>query len=318
MDDGPPRDFEYETDLLSRIDWRGYDPTATALRVPQTPMAAAAQLQRISLAEDGKELLENTAVAAISNAATFDPSYVTRVISDLVPNPFVARSIVADLVDGLHRRGFEDGQIGQSMGTIISLLREDLESARMARSEAQFRHDVQNGLIQFRLRIDGQNWRMPKGIQTMEPVGADTLVNGQGLPLERGLFAPVYKADLNGDEQHVALMLDEAASLKWWHRNAVGSYGLQGWRRGKIYPDFLFALKRPGAGGEIIALETKGAHLQNDDTAYKRSVLKVLSEGFAWDNTTSVGQLELTATGDTVRCELILMNDIAADLPMML
>ena len=159
---------------------------------------------------------------------------------------------------------------------------------------------------------------MPKTIYTTEPDGADTLANKNGLPLERNLFAPVYKAELNAGEQRVAIMLDDASTLKWWHRNAVGAYGLQGWRRGRVYPDFLFAIKRPGQNGEVIALETKGDHLQNEDTDYKSALLAALTDGFAWEDTTSVGQLELTNTGETVRCELILMKDIKVELPTLL
>ncbi|WP_406721450.1 hypothetical protein RPE78_05560 [Thioclava litoralis] len=135
---------------------------------------------------------------------------------------------------------------------------------------------------------------------------------------ERNLFAPVYKAELNEDEQRVAVMLDDASTLKWWHRNAVGAYGLQGWRRGRIYPDFLFAVKRAGEDGEVVALETKGDHLQNDDTDYKSALLQALTDGFAWDDATPVGQLELRNTGETVRCELVLMKDIKADLPKLI
>ena len=316
--DGEPREFEYETDLLARLDWRGYDPSPTAKRVPENPVAATSQLQRITLSDDGEELLENVAVAASSEAVTSDPSYVARVISDLVPNPFVARSIVADLLNALEGRGFSMEKIGAAMGTIVSLLREDLDEERLSRSEAQFREDLASGLIQFRLRIDGNNWRMPKTFYTTEPAGADTLANKNGLPVERNLVAPVYKAELNADEQRVAVMLDDAESLKWWHRNAVGAYGVQGWRRGHVYPDFLFAIKRSGEKGEIVALETKGDHLQNADTDYKRALLEVLTAGFAWDDTTPCGELELTNSGETVRCELILMKDIDAQLPGLL
>lgn len=316
--DGEPREFDYETDLLARLDWRDFDPTPTAQRVPENPIVAASQLQRISLTDDDEELLENKAVTAVSEAITFDPSYVVRVISDLVPNPFVARSLVSSVVQALKTREFDDAKIGVASGTIISLLREDLESERLSRSEGQFKEDIQTGLVQFRLRIDGRNWSVPKTIYTTEPEGADTLANKNGLPLEKNLFAPVYKAELNEDEQRVAVMLDDASTLKWWHRNAVGAYGLQGWRRGRIYPDFLFAIKRSDDDGEIIALETKGDHLQNEDTVYKNALLEALTDGFEWDNTVQVGELELEKSGETMRCELILMKDIPADLPGLL
>ena len=315
LGEGAPREFEYETDLLARLDWCGYDPAPTARRIPENPVNAASQLQRITLSDDGDGLLENEPVAASTEAVSFDPSYAARVISDLVPNAFVARSIIADLVRALQDRGFSHEQIGKAAGTIISMLREDLDADRMARSQALFRQDLTDGLIQFRLRIDGRNWRMPKTIFTTEPEGADILANKAGLPLQRNLFAPVYKAELNDEEQRVAVMLDDASTLTWWHRNAVGAYGLQGWRRGRIYPDFLFAVKRSGENGELIALETKGDHLQNEDTDYKSALMAVLTKGFSWDKTMPVGQLELTNSGETVRCELILIKDIEAELP---
>ena len=79
--------------------------------------------------------------------------------------------------------------------------------------------------------------------------------------------------------------LDGDAAIRWWHRNvAISGYGLQDWKRGRIYRDFIFALGGEGAEKRIVALETKGNHLQNPDTDYKRDVLKFLSESFAWDD----------------------------------
>jgi type III restriction enzyme len=62
-------------------------------------------------------------------------------------------------------------------------------------------------------------------------------------------------------------------------------------------------------------LETKGDHLQNPDTDYKRDVLNLLTQNFAWDQAVPAGQLQLTATGETVECALILMPNISAELP---
>lgn len=56
-------------------------------------------------------------------------------------------------------------------------------------------------------------------------------------------------------------MLDGHKAINWWHRNvalAQWGYGLQGWKRGRIYPDFLFAVSGEGAARRIVALETKG------------------------------------------------------------
>ena len=113
-------------------------------------------------------------------------------------------------------------------------------------------------------------------------------------------------------------MLDGHAAIAWWQRNvamAQGGYGVQGWKRGKIHPDFLFAVNVEGSNRRIVALETKGDHLQNPDTNYKRDLLKLLSDNFDWENAVEAGQLELENTGDNMECALILMADIKTQLP---
>ena len=63
-------------------------------------------------------------------------------------------------------------------------------------AEAVFRAAVTAGRLQFRLRTDGQNWRMPFEAETHEPEGAEQLVGKTGGPLEKSLFAPIYKGDV--------------------------------------------------------------------------------------------------------------------------
>jgi len=109
----------------------------------------------------------------------------------------------------------------------------------------------------------------------------------------------------------VAVYLDGDKALTWWHRNVARTeYGIQGWKRSKIYPDFVFAVQSAGTAGRIVVLETKGDQLNNLDTAYKRDLLAFLSEHFEWDDGTDAGQLELvTETGTIVECTLIFMSE---------
>jgi len=112
--------------------------------------------------------------------------------------------------------------------------------------------------------------------------------------------------------------MDGEAAVKWWHRNvAKTNYGLQGWKRGRIYPDFIFATGGYAGAGRIVVLETKGDHLQNPDTDYKRDTLNFLTENFTWDQAVPVGQLQIAMTGETVECALVLMQEVVARLPAM-
>ena len=130
-------------------------------------------------------------------------------------------------------------------------------------------------------------------------------------------MTPVYENELNGQEREVAVYLDGDEALAWWHRNVARmEYGIQGWKKAKIYPDFIFAAQGHGEAKRITVLETKGDQLDNLDTAYKREVLAFLSDSFAWDDYTPAGQLELVQNnGETVQCTLILMSEWRVKLP---
>ncbi|WP_417456145.1 DEAD/DEAH box helicase [Kordiimonas sp.] len=316
VDHGDVRELDYETDVLSALDWRGFDPQDIAARIPENAQAAESQLQRIRLTEDGDELFVGETVAANSELLAFEPAHAVRMISDIVPNPFVGREIVGAMLAALRARGFDDAKLGASASLIVEELRKGLEAARTARAEALFKAEVAAGHIQFRLRLDGRNWRMPFSVETTEPENARQLLNRAGGALEKSLFAPVYESELNNDEQDVAVYLDGEKTLAWWHRNVARTqYGIQGWKKAKIYPDFIFAVQREGEGKRITVLETKGDQLDNLDTAYKREALSFLSDHFQWDDATPVGELELVNSGESVEGTLILMSEWRAKLP---
>lgn len=317
VDSDEARDLDYETDILSSIDWRGFDPRDIAACIPENAQAAESQLQRITLADNGDELFVSNTVAENPEALIFDPSYAVRMVSDIVSNPFVGREIVGNLLDALRVRSFDDFKIGKLANLIIAELRKGLDSERTARAEALFKTEVATGRIQFRLRLDSRNWRMPFSVETLEPENARQLLSQTGGPLEKSLFAPVYENDLNGEEREVAVYLDGEQALSWWHRNVARTqYGIQGWKRAKIYPDFIFAVQGEGKAERITVLETKGDQLNNLDTAYKRDVLTFLSDNFVWDDHIPAGELELVhKNGETVQCALVLMSEWKSKLP---
>jgi type III restriction enzyme len=310
------RELDYETDLLSMVDWRDFNPQPIADRIPENAQAVENQLQRISITDTPEHFVSEPVTTELQTIR-FDPTFAVRMISDIVPNPFVARAIVGRLVRALEIRGFSDAKIGSLASLVIEELRKGLDGERTARAEALFKTYVASGQIQFRLRLDGRNWQMPFTIETTESDFARKLVGKNGGPLERSLFAPIFESDLNSDEADVAVYLDGEKALVWWHRNVARSqYGLQGWRRAKIYPDFVFAVQRDGSSRRITVLETKGDQLDNLDTAYKREVLKVLSNQFAWNSSMPAGTLELIqSNGETVECTLILMSEWSSKLP---
>ncbi len=85
---------------------------------------------------------------------------------------------------------------------------------------------------------------------------------------DRTLYA-AEDASMNNLERRMADCLANTESVRWWHRvveNKDGEFCINGFIR--HYPDFLVET----VGGMIVAIETKGEHLKNDDSTAKLSL----------------------------------------------
>lgn len=78
--------------------------------------------QRIRLAEpetsDGERFVAEV-TDATGESARFDSAYGVRMITDIVPNPWIGREIVGTLLDGLLARGFNDEKLGRQAGYLV-------------------------------------------------------------------------------------------------------------------------------------------------------------------------------------------------------
>jgi type III restriction enzyme len=307
--------LDYDTDILAQIDWSDFDSNTLIEEFPNNAQPPDNQLRRLEFNDNGGFVLVD--VGANQERRRFNPVYVSRAINDIVLNSFVAYEIVNNIANGLAERGdISEEYLGQQSNLLVEMLRSALRVERDQRAETIFRNGLALGTIQFRLRADGANWLMPHIEETNHPEVALPLLNNM-LPITRSLFESVYQADLNPDEQTVALSLEREETIQWWHRNvARHQYGIQGWRRNKMYPDFLFGIQRQnGAISSIRILETKGDQLDNLDTAYKRSVMETLTEHFSFEAVTDVGQCIIQDEEVSVDARLILFGEIAVELP---
>ena len=81
---------------------------------------------------------------------------------------------------------------------------------------------------------------------------------------------------INGEERGFVDRIDLGAldNIEYWVRNRekIDPFYIQGWRRGKFYPDFVAMTEK----GNIVVLEWKGEdRVSNDDTAYKLEIAKI-------------------------------------------
>lgn len=314
--EGRTHALDYEQDVLSGVDWAALDMEALAGQIPNDVREAHSHVTRIAMTDgEAGEFFATDGAREVVEAAWFDPVHATRMITDLIPNPWVARAKVNSFVSGLRARGFTEERLGHLSSYLVEEMRKFLDTQRDALAETYFRQQVDAGTIQFRLRMGNHahDWQMPFELETERPENARRLARNDGDPIQKSVFAPVYEGDFNRDELEFACYLDEKDALRWWHRNVAkaGHYTLQGWRRNKVYPDFLFAMAVADGEEKIFVIETKGDQLSgNLDTEYKRKLLRLMAEHYRQGRSVEAGQLDIqTGLNTCVTCDLVLMSE---------
>lgn len=305
---GEVRDLDYEMDLLARTDPLSIDMEPLAKKLAEGEDEAASHIMRIGLGT-GTALLEVQDRDTTPAAPGFDAVHVCRAVSDLVPNAWQARALVDRLLQALHVVGVDMATIGARTGLIIDQLRLYLEEQLDHMAETIFRTDIAAGHVQFSLHTDGRNYEVPKAFEAVLQKPFRTLTRDDGVVAEKTLFVPATEDGMNGLERNVACYLDSKAATHWWFRNVARSqYGLQGWRKHKIYPDLVVAVRQQSGVERMLVLETKGQHLKGSyDSDYKRDLLDLLTNAYKGQ---VVGAMQLDLGDDrAVHCELVLEND---------
>lgn len=319
--DGEPRELEWESDIQSGIDWSGLDVTPLVDRL----VLGGVESSRNTLVyrmDDLENALATYDLVSAPHESPFDPVYATRLLTQHIPNPFVARMILGRIITGLRTKGFGDKQLAEHSGHFISeILRwAGKEQDRLA--EAFYRNSFKKGLIEFRVQKRKLNWAMPRDEAVVVPKGTRPLVRGDDAqPLQKSLFEPEYEEGMNSLEITVAGYLDGRAKVDWWYRNVTkaSSYSLKGWRKNRVYPDFIIGVSNGKGGPKRIVLETKGDQLEgNLDTEYKRKLLDALTEGSKKKREQRLETLGIEVREVPVECVLLTESEWASELALRL
>ena len=158
-----------------------------------------------------------------------------------------------------------------------------LEAERDRLTRGVFTELLEDGTMRFIVAAEDLGFnRLPRQIKTSAGRQANRDDGGQYL---LNLFDRTSEEDLNELENRVATFHDQQERLFFWYRNrARQDYYVQGWKRGRIYADFIFTLKpddpdTDDAFHQVFVVETKGLHLKEAaDTEYKRSVFDICSQ----------------------------------------
>ena len=272
-------ELNYQRHILPNISWNAIEAPLT-----QSSLRDSAKRQTASVDVGGaRPVFHDSEELSIDRIVR--TSYFARRLSDIVPNPWQAARVAQDLLQTVKDAGESEAETYDRRAFLANALREHVVSEVEKQAEQVFGDKLRGGDIRFDLE-SGDNFRMVDEYEI--PVAQDdpTLEREYGGgPLQLSLFEPVFKRHFDSElERQFAFYLDGQKALQWWHRVAVRQqheYYLRGWRRERIYPDFIAMSKEPYDKRQFLLFETKGEHLRgNSDTEYKQRVLQALEDAF--------------------------------------
>lgn len=270
----------YEADILSRIPWDevDLDPLADMSLRDRAP---GDQTYRAGV--DGEPVTAPPLAGNGGNGeAAISYLFAARHLLDAVPNPWRGSDFARQVFEGLLRR-YPREQVVGSYVHILEELRKRVARERDRLAESVFRGLLDSGAMRFLVVTDRlRGARVPRTITATRERRANRT---DGAPFQRSLFKQVGESELNRLENKVATYLDQQERLFFWYRNrARKDYFLQGWKRHRIFADFIVTMRPDEPGPDdpyhrVFVLETKGLHLKESaDTPYKRSVFDLCSK----------------------------------------
>lgn len=278
QENGSWRNVNYDMDILSRIDWNKAD-LAEIKNIVLGDVLTQDQEIAVGLSSNVVELIEERGRLTRRGGLKLGYVFMTRQLLDVIPNPWIAHDIGKEVLDALLKKNSKE-KVTNNLAFIIEETRKHLIDERDRLSEKIFRDLIDKKKLWFFLLADKGGYELPPSI-TMKK-STKKLIRDDHSEVQRSLFDYIPEEEFNEMEKSIAIYLDEQEKLLWWYRNlSRQDYCIQGWRKNKIYPDFIFT-KVDGTGRDystIFVVETKGVHLKEfEDTKYKRNVFRFCNE----------------------------------------
>ncbi len=272
------RDINFDIDLLSRMDWASIslDPLDN---VSLSGLSRKEQALTIGLSDKEGEVIEETKQRVEKQRSLkIDQMFLAQHILDIVPNPWIGFDIGKETIKRFLKR-YDEQIVSSNFVFIIEELKKFLLAERDRLAEIIFRQLVKEKKLCFFLISDSGAFKIPNRIKVRSN---KQLIRDDNAPTQRSLFDYVPEENVNELEKSVAIYLDQQEKLLWWYRNmSKQDYHIQGWKRNKIYPDFIVSdtnKSDPKGFGDVYVLETKGLHLKNEDTRYKQDVFELCNQ----------------------------------------
>lgn len=270
-------ELSYQEHILPHIDWASIQPPNPNASTPDNAFMESytVDVEQVPAYHE-KQKLDIDKTLYVSDFA--------RRLSDLLPNPWQAARIAAQLHENLKQNGESEEDVYDRKSYLVHVLREHVKQVVETQAKQVFRRKLDQGLIRFDLETGVPNYKIRETYEISVPSNAPQLAQ-YGNPIKLSLFEKVFEQQFdNNFEKKFAFYLDEQRALQWWHRIAArqsGEYYIQGWKPERIYPDFVAMANETCGVTRVLLFDTKGKQFDgNLDTKYKRKVLKTLEDAF--------------------------------------
>ena len=312
------RELVYESDVLARLDWAALNVDALATAWAPDLQMGGAQHLRIDLSILSRHTQAQQAQQAqqtqdAAQTETLDRARLVRALLDIAPNAWLVWAWVDQVIARLRRQGMAESALARSVSSLTERLRIDLEQERDRLAQGVFNRLVDQGLVQFSLRADAMDYELPHSAELLLPSQPPVLQRPDARAVTKSLLEPaLHTPDMNQLEAAFAGYLDQKEALRWWHRNVARTqYGLQGWKRHKVYPDFVFGVLSQNGQARTVLMETKGLQFEgSSDTTYKQALLARLTQAFKDERFVRAGELALQGQDRTeLVCDLVFEGD---------
>jgi type III restriction enzyme len=311
------RPVNYEMDIAAQMPWENVN--LEPVFGLTLSMSEEKDIEHVAtLSDDIKKVIEEKSTIELKEGGIrVDPVFMTRQISDIVPNPWRAHEF-AQKVIAHFAKNHDIKMIANNFVFIIEELRKQLELEKNRLAEEIFRQMLDSDQLRFLLIGEKFDFTFPKTIK-VKPASR-TLNRKNGRQLQLGLFEFVPEEEFNETEKAVAWYLEGQKRLFFWYRNrARRDYGIQGWRKYKIYPDFIFTSTSSESKDnyeQVYVVETKGLHLMgSQDTDYKRKMFSLCNKEA---KSRSWNELGLQMKEKVIRFEVLAEDEWEAKLNQML
>ena len=275
QDNGKLRRFNYDTDLVPRIDFSKLKYDNAIVIGKEKPHTKITEV-----GFDGEKPYSKKTSTVVP--PDFDYIFLTNELLEFIPNIFLAGRLVRETLEHYVRK-HDYKSVYPYAPRIVQDMKHKLSEQYERLAKVEFEKMLKQGLLVANLE-EQLDWLMPdKNFYAPELFDQD-----------HNIFEKVGEQSLdNKDEKTVAINLEEKAQddlIDWWFKSTTSkfpndqeSYYLQGWKRKRYYPDFLIAVASDNKGKRnYLVIDTKGEHLAgNEDTIYKEELSKVIENAMS-------------------------------------